>query len=169
VAGRCIAAVAPAYLICKDLRLWEASYRMTAGAATAVHGPATQHGCMDIRTVTRPIFALALAAAGSAFAQSTSPSVTTPSVMASPPVMNDTTPLPAEERDSLGAIVLENSMVRAQRQAFAARHTSVRVANVGRGLARTQRKAQTKEELQQQHDDESLRLREMGAGALTPR
>lgn len=121
---------------------------------------------MDIRLVTRPFFvALALAAAGGAFAQSP----TTPSVIADPPVMNDVAPLPAENRDSLGAIVLENSMVRAQRQAFGARRTSMRVADVARGATRATRSAQTREELQQQRDDESLRLHEMGAGALTPR
>jgi hypothetical protein len=123
---------------------------------------------MDIRTVMRPVLAMALAAAGSAFAQSTNPSVTTPSVITTPAVMNDTLPLPAENRESLGAVVLQDSMVRAQREAFAARRTSLSVANVGRRVDRAQRKTQTKQELQQQRDDESLRLREMGAGALNP-
>jgi hypothetical protein len=123
---------------------------------------------MDIRIVMRAVIAMALAASGSAFAQSANPSVTSPSVLTTPPVMNDTMPLPAENRESLGAVVLENSMVRAQREAFAARHTSLSVANIGRGVSRTRHKAQTKQELQQQRDDESLRLREMGAGALTP-
>jgi len=94
--------------------------------------------------------------------------VTTPSVITTPPVMNDTLPLPAENRESLGAVVLQDSMVRAQREAFAARRTSLSVANVGRRVDRVQRKTQTKQELQQQRDDESLRLREMGAGALNP-
>jgi len=123
---------------------------------------------MDIRTVMRPVLAMTLAAAGSAFAQSTNPSVTTPSVITTPAVMNDTLPLPAENRESLGAVVLQDSMVRAQREAFAARRTSLSVANVGRRVDRVQRKTQTKQELQQQRDDESLRLREMGAGALNP-
>jgi hypothetical protein len=126
---------------------------------------------MDIRTVLRPALAPLVAIAlvgGSAFAQSTNPSVTSPSVITTPPVMNDTMPLPAEDRESLGAVVLENSMVRAQREAFAAHRTSLSVANVGRRVDRVQHKAQTKQERQQQRDDESLRLREMGAGALTP-
>jgi hypothetical protein len=126
---------------------------------------------MDIRTVMRPALAPVVAIAlvgGSAFAQSTNPSVTSPSVITTPPVMNDTMPLPAEDRESLGAVVLENSMVRAQREAFAAHRTSLSVANVGRRVDRVQHKAQTKQERQQQRDDESLRLREMGAGALTP-
>jgi hypothetical protein len=126
---------------------------------------------MDIRTVMRPALAPVVAIAlvgGSAFAQSANPSVTSPSVITTPPVMNDTMPLPAEDRESLGAVVLENSMVRAQREAFAAHRTSLSVANVGRRVDRVQHKAQTKQERQQQRDDESLRLREMGAGALTP-
>ena len=116
----------------------------------------------------RPALAIALAAAGSAYAQSADPSVTSPSVITTPSVMNDAMPLPAENRESLGAVVLENSMVRAQRDAFAARHTSLSVANIGRSAARTQHKAQTRQDLQDQRDDESLRLREMGAGALRP-
>jgi hypothetical protein len=139
--------------------------------ATDVFSRAAQHLCMDIRTVMRPALAPVVAIAlvgGSAFAQSTNPSVTSPSVITTPPVMNDTMPLPAEDRESLGAVVLENSMVRAQREAFAAHRTSLSVANVGRRVDRVQHKAQTKQERQQQRDDESLRLREMGAGALTP-
>jgi hypothetical protein len=76
--------------------------------------------------------------------------------------MNDVAPLPAEDRESLGAIVLENSMVRAQRRAFGARRTSLDVAGASRS-------ARTKEELREQREEESLRLREMGAGSLTPR
>jgi hypothetical protein len=119
---------------------------------------------MDISIVMRTGAAAAALAAAAAFAQSPSPSV-----MPTPAVMNDVTLPPAEDRDSLGAIVLENSMVRAQREAFAARHTSLNVAGVGRGAARVSRRAHTKEDLQQQREDESIRLHEMGAGALTPR
>lgn len=131
---------------------------MTAVAATDGAGPPAQHGCMDIRVVMRTGLAAALLAAGGAFAQNSTPLV-----------MNDVTLPPAEERDSLGAIVLENSMVRAQREVFAARHTSLRLATVGRGANRVTRSARTKEDLQQQRDDDSLRLHEMGAGALAPR
>ena len=112
---------------------------------------------MDIAVVMRTGFAAALFAAGGALAQNSTPLV-----------MNDVTLPPAEDRDSLGAIVLENSMVRAQRQAFAARQTSLQVSSVGRGTIRSTRKARAKEERQQQREDESLRLHEMGAGALTP-
>jgi hypothetical protein len=126
------------------------------GDATAE--AAAQHRPMDFRTATRPIVALALAAAGGVLAQSPE----TPSVMTTPPVMNDVAPLPAEDRESLGAIVLENSMVRAQRRAFGARRTSLDVAGASRS-------ARTKEELREQREEESLRLREMGAGSITPR
>jgi membrane protein involved in colicin uptake len=85
-----------------------------------------------------------------------------------PAVMIDTEPLPAEERDSLGAVVLETSMVRAQRDAFAARYTPQRVGAVGRNADRTARAARAKEDLAQQREDAQIRLHEMGAGALTP-
>ena len=50
--------------------------------------------------------------------------------MPTPAVMTDTAPLPAQERQSLGAIVMEDSMVIAQRQAFpgAAQRTSFAIA-----------------------------------------
>jgi hypothetical protein len=153
----CIAGVACSWLMCKESGLWDRSYRRTAVAATGgLHLPA-QHGRMDIRVVMRTGLAATLLAAGGAFAQNSTPTV-----------MNDLTLPPAEDRDSLGAIVLENSMVRAQREVFAARHTSLRVSSVGRGTIRASRSARTKEDLQQQREDESIRLHEMGAGALTP-
>jgi hypothetical protein len=61
-------------------------------------------------------------AAGSAFAQPT------------PPVMTDTTYAPAEERDSVGAVLLEENMVVAQRREFGTRSTPRDVQAVGRGV-----------------------------------
>jgi hypothetical protein len=104
------------------------------------------------------LVAVALAATGTAFAQKQS----------LPTVMTDVNPLPAEERDSVGAVVLENSKVRAQRQAFSARQTSLDVSSVGRGTARKMRADRVKEDRQQQREDDANRLHEMGAGALTP-
>lgn len=113
---------------------------------------------MDLSLALRAGFAAAFLAASTALAQSSTPAV-----------MTDVTLPPAEERDSLGAIVLENSMVRAQRDAFAARHTSLRVSSPGRGVVRAGRATRTKQDLQQQREDESIRLHEVGAGSLTPR
>lgn len=68
----------------------------------------------------------------------------------SPPVMTDVAPLPAEERSSTGAIVLENSLVRAQRDnAFQRSASQTGVATVGRGVLRATLKAQAEADLAQ--------------------
>lgn len=110
---------------------------------------------MSIVIVMRIGLAAAGLAAGGALAQALTP------------VQTDTGPPPAEERDSMGAVVLENSMVRAQRQAFPGHFTRTRVTSVGRNVARAQRAERTKEELQQQREEDAIRLHEMGAGSLT--
>jgi hypothetical protein len=110
---------------------------------------------MDISIVMRMGLAALGLAAGGAFAQSRTP------------VQSDVGPPPAEERDSIGAVVLQNSMVRAQREALAGRYVPTRVTSVGRGVIRMTRSAHTKEELQQQREDDAIRLHEMGAGSLT--
>lgn len=84
-----------------------------------------------------------------------------------PAVLTDVAPLPAEDRDSVGAVVLGNSMVRAQRQALGGRYTATSVSSIGRGTARAARNARTQEELKQQREDDAIRLHEMGAGSLT--
>lgn len=131
---------------------------MRVVAATAAGGPAGQHGAMGIVIVMRSGLAAAGLAAGAALAQPVTP-VT--------PVQTDAGPPPAEERDSVGAVVLGNSMVRAQREAFGGRYTPTRVSDVGRGVMRRERAARTKQELQQQRDEDAIRLHEMGAGSLT--
>lgn len=110
---------------------------------------------MGIVIVMRSGVAAAVLAAGGALAQSLTP------------VQTDVGPPPAEERDSVGAVVLENSMVRAQRQAVTGHFTQTRVSSIGRDVSRKQRAARTKEELQQQREDDAIRLHEMGAGSLT--
>jgi hypothetical protein len=61
-------------------------------------------------------------AAGSAFAQPT------------PPVMTDTMYAPAEDRDSVGAVVVEDRMVIAQRREFGTRSTPKDVQAIGQGV-----------------------------------
>jgi hypothetical protein len=116
---------------------------------------------MVISMVMRAGILAAAVAAGTASAQSLTP------------VQTDTGPPPAEDRDSVGAVVLENSMVRAQRaqrDAFRATgYSPTRVSSVGRGAARAMRAARTKEDLEQQREDDQVRLHEMGAGSLAPR
>ncbi len=67
-----------------------------------------------------------------------------------PPVMTDVAPLPAEERSSTGAIVLEDSLVRAQREnAFQRSAAQTGVTTVGRGVLRATLKAQAEADLAQ--------------------
>lgn len=66
------------------------------------------------------------------------------------PVMTDVAPPPAEDRSSAGAIVLENSLVRAQREnAFQRSASQTGVATVGRGVLRATLKAQAEADLAQ--------------------
>jgi hypothetical protein len=117
---------------------------------------------MDI-TVAMRTGALAVAlAGGSALAQTQSDTPAQPE----PAVLTDVAPLPAEDRESVGAVVLGNSMVRAQRD-VAGRYTATSVSSVGRSAERAARTARTKEELKQQREEDAIRLHEMGAGALT--
>jgi len=110
---------------------------------------------MGIVIVMRTGLAAAGLAAGGVLAQSLTP------------VQTDVGPPPAEDRDSVGAVVLENSMVRAQRAARAGHYIPTRVSSVGRNVTRMQRAQRTKEELQQQREEDAVRLHEMGAGSLT--
>ena len=75
-----------------------------------------------IDAVRGSLIAAALWAAGSAFAQVT------------PAVMTDTTYAPAEDRDSVGAVLVEDKMVLAQRREFGERSTPQEVAAIGRGV-----------------------------------
>jgi hypothetical protein len=84
------------------------------------------------------------------------------------PVMTDVGPAPAQERSSLGAIVLENSLVRAQRQnAFERASSRTGVASVGRGVLRATAKAQREADLAQAREDQAMELYRRGAGAQT--
>ena len=85
-----------------------------------------------------------------------------------PPVVTDAGPAPAQSRDSLGAIVLENSMVRAQRQnAFERASARTGVGSVGRGVLRATARAQRDADLAQARQDEAAELYRHGAGGLT--
>jgi hypothetical protein len=66
------------------------------------------------------------------------------------PVLTDVGPPPAEERNSTGAIVLEDSLVRAQREnAFQRSASRTGVATVGRGILRATMEAQREADLAQ--------------------
>jgi hypothetical protein len=101
--------------------------------------------------------AAALGAAG-ALAQTPAPAVT------------DVGPPPAEERGSTGAVVLQNSLVRAQRDdAFQKSSAQTGVGSVGRGVLRATMKAQAQADLAQARQAEAADLYNRGAGSLTPK
>ena len=106
----------------------------------------------------------ALLGAGGAVAQTTPPSAA-PSTA---PVVTDAGPPPAEERTSTGAVVLQNSLVRAQREeAFGKDAARTGVATVGRGTTRMMDRAQLSSELARAREAEAQELQRRGAGSLT--
>lgn len=103
----------------------------------------------------------AVLGAGSVLAQ-TSPSATSPGS-----VVSDVAPLPAEERASVGAVVLENSLVRAQRErAFQRSAARTGVASIGRGVLRATRAKQTQADLASVRLNEALEFQDRGASSL---
>ena len=106
----------------------------------------------------------ALLGVGAAVAQ-TAPSPATPPAS---PVATDAGPPPAEERASTGAIVLPNSLVRAQRDnAFGQDAARTGVATVGRGTTRVMKNAQLPSELARAREAEAQELHQRGASSLT--
>ena len=86
------------------------------------------------------------------------------------PRVNDVGPPPAESRDSAGAIVLENSMVPAQREkALAESAGRTGVVSVGRRDVRSRARAAAADELATARAAEATELRRKGAGSLTVR
>ena len=83
-------------------------------------------------------------------------------------VLTDVGPAPAEDRSSTGAIVLENSLVRAQREnAFQRSASQTGVTSVGRGVLRATMKAQAQADLARAREAEAVNLQGRGAGSLT--
>jgi hypothetical protein len=127
---------------------------------------------MNYAILIRGTALVAALGAGSVLAQ-TKPAdtgITPPAVtdVGPAPVVTDVGPAPAQERDSLGAIVLENSLVRAQRQnAFERASSRTGVTSVGRGVLRATAKAKSEADMAQAREDEAAELYRRGAGALT--
>lgn len=69
-----------------------------------------------------------------------------------PVTMTDTAPLPAQDRQSTGAVILMNEPVLAQREAMMAaqERSAVDTRSMGAGPARLLREVFTKEQLEQQ-------------------
>lgn len=109
----------------------------------------------------------AVFAAGGAAAQ-TSAQTTAPSAVDPPAVVSDVGPTPAQERNSIGAIVLEDSMVRAQRdRSFEKSSARTGVESVGRRALRSTMKEQTKAELARAREAEAVELYRRGAAGQT--
>ena len=110
---------------------------------------------MSCRMLAGSVLAAALLGTGAAHAQT-------------PQQMTDVGPPPAEERDSSGAVVLEKSMVRAQREkAFSESAARTGVDSVGRGVLRATMRAKAEADLARARDADATELREQGAGGLT--
>lgn len=108
--------------------------------------------------------------AGSVLAQTVPSPSPSPAPTITSPVVSDVGPRPAEDRSSVGAVVLEDSMVRAQRErAFedSARRTGV--TSLGRGALRATRERQAEADLAALRLMEAIELRGRGAAALDGR
>jgi hypothetical protein len=80
-------------------------------------------------------------------------------------VVTDVAPAPAEDRDSTGAIVLQNSLVRAQRNnAFQRASSRDGVASVGQRVLRPTMEAQPQGELAQSREPRPIELYQPAAG-----
>jgi hypothetical protein len=110
---------------------------------------------MNTRLLAAPAVAAALLAAAVATAQTTTPRVT------------DVGPPPAEDRASAGAVVLEKSLVPAQRKRVAESSARTGVGSVGAGVVGATMRAQTQSELASAREAEAQDLRRRGAGSLT--
>jgi hypothetical protein len=80
------------------------------------------------------------------------------------PVVTDVGPPPAEDRSSTGAIVLENSLVKAQRDNAFQRSASQNGVGVGREVLRATLRAKAQADLAQAREAQALELKRMGAG-----
>jgi hypothetical protein len=85
----------------------------------------------------------------------------------STPVLTDVSPLPAEDRSSPGAIVLEKSLVRAQRDnEFQRSSARTGVGTVGTGILRATARSKTEADLAQARETEAVQLYDGGAATL---
>ena len=109
---------------------------------------------MSIRLFARPVVLAVMLGAAAAQAQSTAP-------------VTEVGAPPAEERSSTGAVVLEQSLVKAQRdKAFEQSSARTGVVSLGRGVLRATSSAETQAELASQRAREATDLRQRGAGTL---
>ena len=115
-----------------------------------------------VRTAVTVVVA---ACSGLAFAQNPAPT---------PPVMTDTAPLPAQERESHGAIQMADQPVLAKRaylERLAAEQgpTTVDTRSMGAGPARIMRREQTRSDLDAQRAQDAADLQQNGRRWTTPK
>ncbi len=123
---------------------------------------------MNKPILLRATLVLATLGAGSVLAQ-TVPSPA-PAATSASPVVSDVGPRPAEDRSSVGAVVLEHSLVRAQRdQAFERSANRTGVASIGRGVLRATMQRQTEADLAALRLNEALEFHGRGAASLEGR
>jgi hypothetical protein len=121
---------------------------------------------MKSSLLMRAAMLMAVLGAGGAFAQTSQTLAPgAPDVGPVTPV-TDVGPAPAQERDSIGAIVLDNSLVRAQRKAFGSRNASLRSDTFGRGVMHISAAARAKADRAQAREEEAIVLYQQGAGSI---
>lgn len=125
---------------------------------------------MNNPILLRAALVAATLGAGSVLAQTVPSPSPSPAPTSVSPVVSDVGPRPAEDRSSVGAVVLENSMVRAQRE-HAFEHSARRtgVATIGRGVLRATRQQQTEADLAALRLNEAIEFRGRGAATLDGR
>jgi hypothetical protein len=123
---------------------------------------------MKYAFLMRTAIAAATLGAGCVLAQTDAP-VVNDFARTAPAVVSDVAPLPAEERDSTGAIVLQDSMVRAQRdQAFHRAASRNGVASVGQRVMRARMDVQPQGELAQARAPQPIELYQPDAARQIP-
>jgi hypothetical protein len=89
---------------------------------------------------------------------------------ANPQRMTDTAPPPAEERSSVGAIVMADSMVIAQRRHVEqVAEARIQPARIGKETLRATFRAQTRSDLEDLSTAQAIEFHQRGAAALTAR
>lgn len=125
---------------------------------------------MNNQILLRAALVVATLGGGSVLAQTVPSPSPSPAPTSVSPVVSDVGPRPAEDRSSVGAVVLENSMVRAQREhAFEQSARRTGVATIGRGVLRATRQQQTEADLAALRLDEAIEFRGRGAASLDDR
>ena len=122
---------------------------------------------MEHPILLRAALVAATLGAGSVLAQTVPGPSPNPAPTLASPVVSDVGPRPAEDRSSVGAVVLENSMVRAQRDhAFEVSARRTGVTSLGRGVLRATRQTQTEADLGALRLNEAIEFQGRGAATL---